>query len=108
MAKRRCRHCPQLIPTTAYKGMCPTCRRTADQERGTTTQRGYGAQHQAERVRIQADLDAGNTILCCRCNQPILPGQPWSPDHTGDRTGYLGASHQTCNLSAAGRASHNH
>ena len=62
--------------------------------------------HEAERVRLQSLMDAGLTVLCCRCHKPIQPGQRWSPDHDADRTGYLGASHERCNLRAAGLASH--
>ena len=98
--------CPVLIPRDAYKGMCDAHRRQHDQNRGTRQQRGYGPAHQAERAAIQARLDAGVTILCARCGQRIQPGSPWHLDHNHQRTGYLGPSHEFCNLSAAGRAAH--
>ena len=108
MPKRVCRTpgCPTLIDADAYRGMCSPCLREWDRARGTKTERGYGAEHDAERARIQALFDAGLTILCARCSKPIKAGQRWSPDHNADRTGYIGASHERCNLSAAGKASH--
>jgi hypothetical protein len=108
MAKRVCAKpgCPTLVPTDAYRGLCDQHRRERDKTRGTKTERGYGPQHEAERARIQHLVDAGLTILCSRCNQPIRPGQRWSPDHNADRTGYLGPSHEHCNLKAAGKAAH--
>jgi hypothetical protein len=37
---------------------------------------------------------------CQRCHQPIRAGELWELDHTDDRTGYLGASHRSCNRRA--------
>jgi hypothetical protein len=45
-------------------------------------------------------------VKCARCPEFINPLEPWHLDHTDDRTGYLGASHAACNLSAAGSAAH--
>jgi len=106
MAKRRCARCPVLVDVGAYRGLCDDCRRTWDAARGTREQRGYGAQHQAERQRIQDQMDQGDTFTCARCHQPITPGQAWHLDHNRNRTGYLGPSHEHCNNSAAGHASH--
>ena len=108
MAKRVCRTpgCPALIPADAYRGLCDEHRREWDRARGTRAERDYGPEHEAERRHIQSMLDAGLTIRCARCNEPILPGQRWSPDHNAERTGYIGASHEPCNLRAAGRARH--
>ena len=108
MAKRVCRtpSCPTLVNADAYRGMCSPCLREWDRARGTKAERGYGPEHEAERKRLQKLIDAGLTIICARCSKPITNGQRWSPDHNADRTGYIGASHEFCNLSAAGRASH--
>jgi hypothetical protein len=60
---------------------------------------GYGGQHQAVR-RAVAPYVAGSS--CVRCGRPILPGQAWHLDHTDDRAGYLGPSHEKCNTRAGG------
>ena len=108
MSLRVCRQpgCPTLIPTDAYRGFCGQHRREWDKARGSREDRGYGADHIAERERNQRLIDAGLTILCARCGQPVLPGQPWALDHTDDRTGYLGPSHKLCNDRAGGQKSH--
>ncbi len=69
---------------------------------GTTTQRGYGHKHQAERKRRLALYRPGD--LCAHCGQPMLL---WPLEyarefidlpHTADRTGYLtGLAHRACN-----------
>lgn len=89
--------CPQLTTTGSY---CTTHTQTIDRARGTTSQRGYGTQHQHTRNHLAAIVNAGNAT-CSRCNQPIHPGQLWDLDHTPDRTGYLGPSHARCNRAAA-------
>jgi hypothetical protein len=69
--------------------------------RGTTAQRGYDHQHQAERERRLARYRPGD--ICPHCGQPI-----WYPaatvreyvdlPHTADRSGYLpGLAHRSCN-----------
>lgn len=68
----------------------------------TTTQRGYGAAHQAERKRWSAAVEQG-LVRCCRCSRLILPGMAWDLDHTDDRTGYHGPAHRSCNRSAGAR-----
>jgi putative intracellular protease/amidase len=45
-------------------------------------------------------------VDCARCDLLILPGGAWALDHTDDRTGYLGPSHEACNTSAGGKAAH--
>lgn len=70
---------------------------------GNTSQRGYGAQHQAARRAALAQLKANPGQPCSRCSQPMYPGQALHLDHTDDRAGYLGLSHAACNLSAGGR-----
>jgi hypothetical protein len=68
----------------------------------TTTTRGYGAQHQQERAKWVAIVDAGDT-KCARCHALIKADQAWDLDHNDDRTGYIGPSHVSCNRSAGGR-----
>lgn len=67
---------------------------------GSTTRRGYGHDHQKLRAKIKPTVDAG-LAWCARCHQPIAPGTAWHLDHTDDRTGYLGPSHEDCNINAA-------
>jgi hypothetical protein len=62
--------------------------------------RGYTNAHVARRRQLEP-LVATGQVTCCRCRQPIQPGQPWHLDHTDDRRGYLGPAHATCNLRAA-------
>lgn len=66
----------------------------------STTQRGYGWQHQQLRRRLIAEW--GNRP-CVRCGEPIEQGQPVDLDHRDDRQGYNGLAHAACNRSVAGR-----
>jgi hypothetical protein len=72
---------------------------------GTTTQRGYGHGHQAERERRLAAYRPGDP--CAHCGRPItwplplttLARQRIHLPHNATRTGYLpGLSHAACNL----------
>lgn len=78
----------------------------AEAKRGTTTQRGYGHQHQTLRKQWAPKVATG-TVPCARCGEPINPGEPWDLGHADDRTKYNGPEHAyRCNRSAAGQASH--
>lgn len=103
-AKRVCKRkgCPTLID---HAGYCTTHDRQADKERGRRQARGYDAAHERLR-RHWAPMVAMGAVQCARCSRPILPGQPWALDHTDDRSGYLGPSHERCNNAAGGRAAH--
>lgn len=85
---------------------CPQHAAKHERGRGTRQARGYGTAHEAERAKWEPII-AISTVHCVRCGRPIVPGTPWSPDHTDDRTGYLGPAHVRCNLRAAGRAVRN-
>ena len=75
--------------------------------KGTTTQRGYGSAHQAERERRLRLYKPGDTFA--HCGQPIL----WPPavvrrftdlPHNVDRSGYLpGLAHRSCNRADGAR-----
>jgi hypothetical protein len=74
-------------------------------KRNTAAERARTAQyaspeHRRMRKALKAEVDAGRAV-CCRCRRPILPGSRWHADHNDARTGYLGAAHEKCNLSAA-------
>jgi hypothetical protein len=96
MAKRPCAEpgCPTLGTTTR----CPAHTKT-------TTERGYGSQHQIERAKWQRIVDRTGWP-CARCETRIQPGDDWHLDHSDDRTTYLGPSHARCNDSAGGKARH--
>jgi hypothetical protein len=67
----------------------------------TTSQRGYGWQHQVMRRRIARLVDSGRAY-CSRCGRPIAVGAAWHLDHfDSDRTRYKGPSHARCNERAA-------
>jgi hypothetical protein len=70
--------------------------------KASTTARGYGAMHQAERKRWAPLVEAGYAD-CCRCGFPIAPGTAFHLDHRDDKLGYLGVSHARCNLKAAAK-----
>lgn len=66
----------------------------------TTTQRGYGGQHQAARAWALSHYQQGQP--CTRCGQAMWETDPRSLhlDHSDDRTHYLGLAHPTCNTRA--------
>ena len=102
-AKRICSKpgCPHPIA----KRYCPQHDAEYEAKRGNSNHRGYGSTHRRARADLTPTVEAGQTN-CVRCGKPIEPGQAWHLDHTNDRTGYLGPSHEHCNTSAAGKASH--
>lgn len=63
--------------------------------RPSTTERGYGADHQRIRRRALEELIEGTP--CPRCQEPMTRDQALDLDHTDDRSGYLGLSHAACN-----------
>jgi hypothetical protein len=68
-----------------------------------TTQRGYGAKHQALRKAWARKVAAGG-VSCARCGLEIVPGEPWDLGHVdGDRSRYTGLEHRRCNRATAGR-----
>lgn len=71
---------------------------------GTTTERDYGADHQAERERWRPHVEAGTVDChakrCLHRTRLIRPGTPWDLGHTDDRTTWTGPEHATCNRTA--------
>lgn len=64
----------------------------------TTTERGYGKAHQAERRRYAAVMKRHGGCVCARCGRWILASQPWDLGHNPyDRGTYLGPLHVRCN-----------
>lgn len=70
---------------------------------GSTTERGYGARHQAIRAHW-APIVATGRVICWRCGERIKPGAPWDLGHSDDRRTYKGAEHAKCNRGASRRS----
>src|SRR5690348_3032271 len=76
---------------------------------GSTTARGYGPAHQAERERLRPTVDAGHAYCAePRCLQAedgygrwIEPGTPWDLAHNRATGDYHGPAHARCNRSEA-------
>jgi hypothetical protein len=70
---------------------------------GSTAARGYSGAH--VRLRAQAaKVVASGQARCWRCQEPILPGEPWDLGHVdGDKSRYAGPEHSACSRSAGGR-----
>ena len=105
MARRVCAEagCPLITDSTR----CPDHTRAKDKARGTTTQRGYGSQHQGARAAWQRRIDAGEQVTCWRpnCTERIT-GRTWHLGHDDlDRSITRGPECVRCNLKAAGRIS---
>lgn len=73
----------------------------------STTKRGYGHAHQAERKKWQPSVDAGqgycSAATCLFPDRWIEPGTPWDLGHTPDRTTWTGPEHMSCNRSEGAR-----
>ena len=75
----------------------------------TTTQQGYGAEHQRARAKAMARLKRDGVGVCCIGGEPIYPemGRQLHLDHTPDRQGYRGlacAEHNVRDGAKRGRA----
>lgn len=69
----------------------------------STTARGYGAAHQAERKRWAKVIETYGH-RCWRCHRMIVAGMAWDLGHDdNDRSRYQGPEHRHCNRSAGGR-----
>jgi hypothetical protein len=62
--------------------------------------RRYGTDHQRLRRRVAREVAVGLHV-CARCGGPILPGERWHLDHADSGVGYIGPSHESCNIRAA-------
>lgn len=68
----------------------------------TTTQRGYGYDHQQARTAALTHLASHPGQPCTRCGQPMYIDEAMylDLDHTDDRTTYRGLAHRSCNRRA--------
>jgi hypothetical protein len=69
---------------------------------GSSTERGYGSKHRAERAKWVPKVKRGG-VDCARCGQAIEPDEPWDLGHTDDRQGYVGPEHRDCNRADGAR-----
>lgn len=93
MTKRVCPEpgCPILVKS----GRCAEHRREKDAARGRRQARGYDAEHVRLRAAWQRRLDAGERVVCWRCEelgQPhLIDPRSWDLGHDDqDRTSYRG------------------
>lgn len=74
--------------------------------KASTTDRGYGASHQAERKRWEPIIATGSVLCanpgCDHPDKPIDPDESWDLGHLPDRSGYRGPEHATCNRREGG------
>jgi hypothetical protein len=97
--------CPTRNLTTHRSGRCEHCRRASWRARGTTAERGYGADHERLRARW-APIVAAGRVNCARCHEQILPADAWDLGHSDtDRTQYGGPEHRACNRATRSRGS---
>ncbi|MCW2496413.1 MAG: hypothetical protein JWQ77_2337 [Jatrophihabitans sp.] len=78
--------CGELVKA----GKCDTHRREYDKRRGTTTERGYGAEHRATRDAL---LPSAYGTACRYCGNRMWPHEHLALDHTEDRSSYRGIVH---------------
>lgn len=79
--------------------------------RRTTTERGYGAEHKAEKETWRPIVDAGQAWCAeVRCvvaekggTRWIPPGSPWHLAHAAGQLGYRGPAHRRCNIAEVNR-----
>ena len=88
--------CPRLV----FGGKAGYC---GEHQRPSSSKRGYGREHQAERRRIKTKIEAGSIVRCWNCGT-ILDAS-FHLDHDDDRTGYRGPACARCNTSLAGSKS---
>ena len=73
----------------------------------TTSQKGYGHQHQQLRAKVKRSVDTG-TARCWRCGELIHPLEKWDLGHRDDVVGakvcgiYAGPEHRHCSAVSGG------
>ena len=97
---------PTMAPTACKEAACPhpaVERGRCHLHRRSTSQRGYGPGHQAERRRRLAMYRPSDP--CPRCGAPLgAVVAELDLGHTDDRRGYTGLEHARCNRAARGNA----
>jgi hypothetical protein len=83
---------------------CPGCSTTYEQQRGSSTARGYGSRHKRLRSEWQARIDSGKNVYCWRCKTKRITGTHWHLGHNDtDRRMYMGPECVPCNTATSGR-----
>lgn len=97
MSMRRCawHNCPQLVPQG--QRFCHTHTHAYNQQRGSSTARGYDAAHRHLRRAWEARLATGETHICAKCGQPVTAADQWDLGHADDRQSWTGPEHRSCN-----------
>lgn len=94
---RRCawHNCPQLVPQG--QRFCHAHAHAYNQQRGSSTARGYDAAHRHLRRQWEARLATGETHTCAKCGQPVTATDQWDLGHTDNRQSWTGPEHRSCN-----------
>lgn len=94
---RRCawHNCPQLVPQG--QRFCHAHAHAYNQQRGSSTARGYDAAHRHLRRAWEARLATGETHACAKCGQPVTATDQWDLGHTDNRQSWTGPEHRSCN-----------
>ena len=86
------------------RGLCPACRREHERARGSSTQRGLGADHRRVRAQVLRE-----ETTCWICGRPGSPGDPLTADHIDARADggtntreNMRAAHASCNSRRGG------
>lgn len=97
MSLRRCawHNCPQLVPQG--QRFCHAHAHAYNQQRGSSTARGYDAAHRHLRRAWEARLATGETHTCAKCGQPVTATDQWDLGHTDNRQSWTGPEHRSCN-----------
>lgn len=103
-AKRRCTGsptCPEIL--TSNQRYCPTHLAEYEKQRGTSTDRGYDAEHQRLKALWQWRIDQGYRVFCKRGCGKRITGTDWHLGHTDDRTEWTGPECVPCSTADGGR-----
>ena len=101
MARSRTRVCrtPRCPHFAGSGGLCPGCSQAREQQRGSSSQRGYGVDYQRARAKA---LDGATH--CCTCGDPFTVDNPATGGHVvavregGTVADGIGAECRRCNF----------
>jgi hypothetical protein len=103
-------HTPDQHPTPEpHTGRAFVIPKAVTMPQLTTTERGYGADHQRQRKALTPTVDAGQAWctepICLMDDRWIQPGTPWDLAHNREAGPgqYRGPAHARCNRSEGAR-----